>query len=171
MTPKEGHGEMQESYAKFMRDGAIHMSDAGPALLALAKDAKMPRASVTHGKQEYLRPVKFKKSDFSAKVSQAVSKRPAANSSRYYHTIAGNNAAEGWLGNLTQLRSRLNKHGGRSTKRAMFNQLAASYLNRAPGLDRVLAAMRTYRLWAQDNRSPSEAFGKQLNVSWLPEGA
>ena len=143
------------------------MSDGSPALLALAKDAGIPAASVTHGKQEYLRPVKFQKSQLSGKTLRGLSKRPAANSSTYYHSIAGNNAAEGWLGNLQKLRSRLNKHGGAATKNALLNQLAASYLNRAPGMEKVFAAMKVYREHAQNTVAPAEAFGKKLKASWL----
>ena len=167
LTP-ETKAEMQLSYTKKMHDGVIHMSDGSPALLALAKDAGLPRASVTHGRQGYLRPVKFKKSQLSEKTLQGISKRPAANSSVYYHSIAGNNAAEGLLGNLNKSRSRVNKHGGGATRNALLNQLAAAYMQRAPGLDKVLHAMKTYREYAQSTVAPAVAFGVKLDAPWLP---
>ena len=137
-------------------------------MIASAKDAKLPWAHVVHGKQEYVRPVKFKKSELSPATLAAVRKRPAAHSKHFYHTLAGDNAAEGWLGNLTKLRSRQNKHGGQATSRALLNQLAASYLNRETGMDRVLDALAAYRKYAQDHVSPAAAFGAKLETPWLP---
>jgi hypothetical protein len=162
--------EMKKGY-KRMRDGSIHMSDGGPGLIASAKDAKLPCAHVVHGRQEYVRPVKFKKSELSPATLAAVRKRPAANSKHFYHTLAGDNAAEGWLGNLTRLRSRQNKHGGRATSQALLNQLAASYLNREAGLDRVIDALAAYRKYAQNHIAPAAAFGVKLDAPWLPRAA
>jgi hypothetical protein len=166
----ESKAEMKKGYTR-MKDGAIHMSDGGPGLRASAADANLPAAHVVHGNQEYVRPVKFKKSDLSPATLAGISKRPAANSKNFYHTLAGDNAAEGWLGNLTKLRSRQNKHGGKATNRALLNQLAASFLNRASGMDRVLDALAAYRQYAQNHVAPAVAFGLKLEAPWLPSAA
>ena len=140
-------------------------------MVASAADKKLPRAHVVHSKQEYVRPVKFKKSELTPATLAGISKRPAANTKNFYYTLAGDNAAEGWLGNLIKLRSRQNKHGGKATDRALLNQLAASYLNRQPGMDRVLDALAAYRKYAQKHVAPAAAFGAKLEAPWLPRKA
>ena len=62
----------------------------------------------------------------------------------------------------------MNKHGGGATKRALINQLAASYLNRSPGLYKVLDALRIYREFARDTMAANDAFPKYAKVAWLP---
>jgi hypothetical protein len=174
LTP-ESYAEMETSYMKHMGDGAIHMSDGSPSLKKCAKVKGLPSATVVHGKHEYVKPVKFLKSSLTPKAKAAVSKRPAANSKNYYHTLAGDNAVEGYFGNLQHSRARANLHGRGANNNAHINQLASSYFMRNPGLDNALVALRVYRQYAQRTMFPENAFcrkaakgnGLGVKTPWL----
>ena len=163
----ESFEEMQPSYLKHMRDGAIHMSDGSPAVLKCARLAGLPAGSVVHSKQEYVRPVKIPLSKLSPKAKSAASKRSSQCSPRFYHTLAGDEAAEGWFGTCLGLRNRMNKHGRASNSNAHINQLEASFLAVRPGLASVLRALRVYREYAQGAMSPADAVGLKKKTDWL----
>ena len=171
VTP-ESYEEVMPSYALHMADGALHMSDGSPALRKCAATLGLPHAAVVHGSQEYVRAVKFLKSSLSPKAKAAVTKKPACNSSVYYHTLAGDNSVEGLFGTCQQSRARANLHGRASVNNAHVNQLAACYFTHRPGLASVLRALAVYRKYASACMDPASAScrkagGLQVETPWL----
>ena len=165
LTP-ETKKECGPAYDK-IKDGAFPMSDGSPALVALGKDRGFPGASVCHGKQQYVKPVKMLLSKMSPQAKAAAKKRPGSIKGNYYYALAGDNAAESVFGTAQQSRARMNLVGRASGARAHVNQLAAYYLVRKPGLASVLNALKKYRLYAEDNLAPADAYGKSKKTPWL----
>ena len=118
-------------------------------------------------RREYVKPVCTRISQLDPKTNAAVMKRPASSSSTHYHTLAGDNCAEGLFGTNQTSRTRMNLTGRRTGARAHINTLAAMYLVSNPGVDNVLKALGRYRAYAQAHMPPNQAYGKNATFKWL----
>ena len=129
----------------------------------------LPELSVTHSwpKLEYTRAVKLLLSKMSPKAKAAAKTRPKHIKGKYYHTIAGDQGADGVFGTAYGSRSRQNLTGRRTGNFAHVHQLSALYLARKPGLASVLDALRRYHLYCENNLHPSHVYGNGRQMPWL----
>ena len=83
---------------------------AGPPKKAVEKASK-PAVHAVHAKGEYLKESKHLLSPMTVEEKTVVMKRPAAVTSRYYHTLAGSQSSEGAFGNTRQGKRMTNMTG------------------------------------------------------------
>ena len=167
LGPEHYETDLKSHYTSKMLDGSLHSSDAGTALKKAAKKASKPAVHAVHSKGEYVKESKILLSSMTGKEKAVVMKRPAAVTSRYYHTLAGSQSCEGAFGNTKQSKRRTNMTGRQSGANAHVNSLSAFRLMQEPGTATVLKALAVYREWASDNISPQRAFGPKKDKTWL----
>ena len=171
----ERFDEVRGPAKKYFVEGMLAMQDGCPALKKALKEVnkfqKVPSAVVIRSRQEYAKQTKFLLSKLPQKLREYVqTKKPKACSKVYYYTLGGDNAAEGWFGNINNCRRRQNLTGRGSTKRAHVNTLSSARLLKAPGLYSVLDALAVYREKMQDSVAPATMFarrGKGSKNDWL----
>ena len=129
----------------------------GPRLQRLAKQRTVMKAAA-----------KKKMSNAAAKNTIAMKKSSVATSSSASSKSAGllakagDQAAEGLIGNIKKHEQRTNMTG-RNTD-AHITALAAAWSLKHPGLTGVISAMKIYRQENQDKRAPGEAYN---NKDWM----
>ena len=139
----ESFEEVDPILANFFKDGSIQVSDSAWAFKKSAAQGSRPAASVNHTKGQFSACAKLPLKKMTPKT-KACAERRSSTSSSSLRVTASTNMAEGYIGNAKQALAKRGLLGGGAAKQATLNTLAAAWLFKSPGLQKLGAAMRKF---------------------------
>ncbi|CAE7674500.1 unnamed protein product [Symbiodinium sp. CCMP2592] len=169
--PPESLDEVLGPMQKQIRRGCILAPDGGQAFKAAAGAFQKPLLpGVRHGQKLFTPTAVLRGSSCQTETKKrTLTKNIAKKSGRDYKMAAGDNCAEGLLGNI---KTTLRRSGGIRAQRdklSSLRALSAAALLRQPGLRRVLQAHAAYRRALESGvlkLSPTQAYAVN-SISWL----